>query len=131
MPGSDYLALRNSLRVLRDELPRLRAGLAGEGAAADPPAWHQRLAQNVLPALDFDLPVLLVAICGGGSTGKSTLFNALAGRRLAEVGFRAGLTTRVLLVGHPRVLSGPQVAEALLYRLQARPELWRSPEQTI
>lgn len=113
--------LRDALRALRDLLPALRQGLI-VGAAES--AWLTTLRHNVLPALDFDLPVLLVAVCGGGSTGKSTVFNTLAGQRLSDVGFRAGLTTRVLLAGHPRVLSGLAVARGLLHRLGQEPEPW-------
>ncbi len=129
VPRDDFRALRDSLRVLRDVLPDLAAGAAlAAGASGDD--WLARLQHTVLPAIDFDLPVLLVGICGGGSTGKSTLLNALAGRPLARVGFRAGLTTRVLLVGHPSVLSSAGVAEALLHRLGERPVPWRSLDDT-
>lgn len=123
-----YQRLREDLRTLGELLPELVGEAGAEGSA---PAWRERLRRNVLPALDFDLPVLLVAICGGGSTGKSTLLNALAGRRLAKVGFRAGLTSRVLLVGHPEVLSGGDVAASLLHRLPERPVAWEGPEDTV
>jgi len=121
-----YYGLRDALRVLRDVLPGL-AAITTDGPDAPTQDWLGRLRRTVLPAIDFDVPVLLVAICGGGSTGKSTLLNTLAGRPLARVGFRAGLTERVLLVGHPSVLSSADVAEALLHRLGERPVPWRSP----
>jgi len=124
---SDYDRLRDSLRVLRDVLPPLVASTCAGNQLTRPGAWHDRLRRNVLPSLDFDLPVLLVAVCGGGSTGKSTLVNMLAGRRVAQVGFRAGLTRRVLLVGHPQVLGGGGVAESLLYRLGDSPVPWEDP----
>ena len=114
MSQRELQTLRADLKTLRDLLPQLQAELAGDPSDASHPGWLRTLSQNVLPAIDFDLPVLLVAICGGGSTGKSTLFNMLAGEPLSRVGFRAGLTKRVLLAGHPSVLSGPDVAESLL-----------------
>lgn len=126
MSESTFTALRDDLRTLRDTLPALSA----DAANSHTPAWRERLERHVLPAIDFDLPVLLVAVCGGGSTGKSTLVNTLAGAELARIGFRAGLTQRVLLAGHPDVLSGPQVAEALLHRLPERPVPWRTPDDT-
>ncbi len=127
MTTTHDLALRDQLRTLRDALPPLLREAAGE-----PPAgtWLATLEHNVLPALDFELPVLLVAVCGGGSTGKSTLVNALAGRRVSQVAFRAGLTKRVLLVGHPAVLDGPEVAARLLHRLGAHPVPWTRAEDT-
>ena len=131
MSDAEFFELRDSLRQLRDSLPALWEETFGP--SDDPRAcpWYDKLLHNVLPALDFDLPVLLVAVCGGGSTGKSTLFNALAGRQLSQVGFTAGLTARVLLAGHPSVLSGEQAAQALLYRLGEAPTPWRSAEDTI
>ena len=128
MTHTRQLGLRDQLRSLRDALPPLLQEAAGEPPAG---AWLAALERNVLPALDFDLPVLLVAICGGGSTGKSTLVNALAGRRVSQVAFRAGLTERVLLVGHPSILDGPEVAARLLHRLGARPVPWTRAEDTM
>ena len=115
---------RDGLRTLKTDYPTLAADLG-----VDPsPAWLERLATSVLPAVDFDAPVLLVAICGGGSTGKSSLFNALAGEPLSEVAFRAGLTVRILLAGHPDVLSSPEVARSLLHRLPQEPVPWHNAE---
>lgn len=124
-PDRSLAALRDSLRVLRDDYPPLAASL-GE---IEHPDWLLRLERSVLPALDFDVPVLLAAICGGGSTGKSSLFNALAGRELSQVAFRAGLTRRVILAGHPEVLSSDAIAAALLHRLPDKPQPWASIEQ--
>lgn len=126
-----FYALRDELRALRDLFPTLRAEVAGESAGGDHLPWRDRLVRNVLPAIDLPLPVLLVAISGGGSTGKSTLFNVLAGKELSRVGFRAGLTSRVLLAGHPDVLSGPEVAAGLLHRLAQAPEPWRQAGDAV
>jgi hypothetical protein len=131
MTQEGFYRLRDSLRLLRDTLPAFHASVLGDEGAPAPADWQVTLTRNVLPALDFPLPVLLVAICGGGSTGKSTLFNALAGKPLAQVGFKAGLTARVLLAGHPSVLSGPTAARALLYRLGEAPVPWRRAEDTV
>ncbi len=129
MTHSEFYALRDSLRILRDTLPQLQEEL-GLQAQGDQQVWQERLLRNVLPAIDFDLPVLLVAICGGGSTGKSTLFNTLVGRPLSNVGFKAGLTRRVLLAGHPAVLSGASVAQSLLHRLRETPVPWTTATET-
>jgi hypothetical protein len=50
---------------------------------------------------------------------------------LSRVGFKAGLTTRVLLAGHPSVLSGAGVAQALLFRLRETPLPWHAADQTL
>jgi nicotinamide riboside kinase len=58
-------------------------------------AWTHALDVKLLPKLHPDFP-LVVAICGGGSAGKSTLFNSLVGRPVSPMGGRAGLNRRVL-----------------------------------
>jgi hypothetical protein len=126
MDDEPYLLLREHVQTLRLVLPRL---LGDTLSAQSTGAWLQTLERNVLPALQFDIPVLLVAVCGGGSTGKSTLVNALAGRRLSQVAFRAGLTARPLLVGHPLILAGQEIAARLLHRLPQPPLPWEDAEQ--
>lgn len=82
------------LRELRADLPELLATLAvGPTPALE--SWTHALDVKLLPKLAPDFP-LVVAICGGGSAGKSTLFNTLIGRTLSPTGGRAGLNRRVL-----------------------------------
>ncbi|NLV73906.1 MAG: GTPase domain-containing protein [Chloroflexi bacterium] len=129
-----FFSLRDALRVLRSDLPGLRAAINGSPGSAEKPAmqpWFDKLKHVVLPSLDFNLPVLLVAISGGGSAGKSTLFNMLAGNVFSRVGFKAGLTKRVLLAGHPEVLSSAGVAQALLYRLHETPQPWHTADDLL
>lgn len=83
-----------ALKDLRQYLPRAAQTLdvdLGEGF----PHWRRTLDRKLLPRLQHDMP-LVAAICGGGSTGKSTLFNALIGQPVSPVGGRAGLNRRVL-----------------------------------
>jgi hypothetical protein len=119
-------ALRTSLATLRRDLPVLSARATGQPVARS--EWLDRLERNLLPALDFAVPVLVVAVCGGGSTGKSTLFNLLAGQTLSQTAFRAGLTRRILMAAHPDVLADSRAAAALLHRLEAPPVAWRQAE---
>lgn len=133
MIHDEYRALRAHLETLDHTLHELERALglcphSTTQAPANLSSWRLALRRNVLPALSFDLPALLVAVCGGGSTGKSTLFNLLAGRRLSQVAFKAGLTRRVLLAGHPRVLTSERVAAALLHRLPQAPIAWHEAE---
>jgi hypothetical protein len=52
-----------------------------------PPAesfdWHGNLFQKLLPQLEIE-PFLIVAVTGGTNTGKSVIFNHLAGSRLSR-----------------------------------------------
>ena len=45
--------------------------------------WHGNLFQKLLPQLDEE-PFLIVAVTGGTNTGKSVIFNHLAGSRLSR-----------------------------------------------
>lgn len=85
----------DALAALRSSLPRAAADLNldfGEGFRH----WCRTLDRKLLPRLGPDFP-LVAAICGGGSAGKSTLFNSLAGRAVSPTGGRAGLNRRVLI----------------------------------
>jgi hypothetical protein len=84
-----------ALADLRQYLPRAASDLNldfGEGLDL----WCRTLDRKLLPRLHKDFP-LVAAICGGGSTGKSTLFNSLVGAAVSPVGGRAGLNRRVLI----------------------------------
>lgn len=61
--------------------------------------WRQTLDRKLLPRMLPDFPVV-AAICGGGSAGKSTLFNRLMGAPLSPCGGRAGINRRVLIGTH-------------------------------
>jgi energy-coupling factor transporter ATP-binding protein EcfA2 len=47
---------------------------------------------------------LIVCLVGGTGTGKSTLFNSLAGRKISEVGTRRPHTLRAVVLAHQDVL---------------------------
>ncbi|MBI5552653.1 MAG: 50S ribosome-binding GTPase [Desulfobacterales bacterium] len=83
-----------ALRDIRADLPELLATLNMDPTPALE-AWTHALDVKLLPKLAPDFP-LVVAICGGGSAGKSTLFNTLIGRTISPTGGRAGLNRRVL-----------------------------------
>lgn len=84
-------------------------------------AWQQMLDAKLLPRLSPDFPVT-AAICGGGSSGKSTLFNSLAGSRLSPTGGRAGLNRRVLVGLHPQRAEQSGFLEALFQPFGSPPE---------
>ncbi len=85
----------DALASLRKFLPLAAEDLSmdfGEGFDL----WCRTLDRKLLPRLHKDFP-LVAAICGGGSTGKSTLYNSLTGAAVSPMGGRAGLNRRVLI----------------------------------
>lgn len=89
--------------------------------------WTQTLDHKLLPRIGADFP-LVAAICGGGSTGKSTLFNALIGQPVSPAGGKAGLNRRVL-VGIPKALKDQHgLFDYLGHTYGTLPERLRQPE---
>ncbi|MCU0601731.1 MAG: hypothetical protein MUC33_03575 [Desulfobacterales bacterium] len=129
-PGTDVPAsLHDRLKTLRSELPRLADGLRLE---ADPTlaSWCKILDSRLLSRFDPDFP-LVAAICGGGSSGKSTLFNSLAGGRYAPVGGRAGMNRRVLFSVPETMAETSGFIAALMEPFGAAPEALRQPEELL
>ena len=86
--------LYDSLKGLRENIPRL-ADLLGLGMDEEIRFWNEVVDAKLLSRFAPDFPVV-AAICGGGSSGKSTLFNSLAGVHVTPTGGRAGLNRRAL-----------------------------------
>ncbi|MGB5747278.1 MAG: dynamin family protein [Desulfobacterales bacterium] len=84
----------DALRQLRDHIPRL-ADLLKIGNHEEIRFWQDIADAKLLTRLAPDFPIV-AAICGGGSSGKSTLFNSLVGEHFAPTGGKAGLNRRVL-----------------------------------
>ena len=87
-------AFYNALSDLKEGIPRLTK-LLQCGRASEIASWRHIVEAKLIPRFSNDFPIV-AAICGGGSSGKSTLFNSLAGERLAPAGGRAGMNRRVL-----------------------------------
>ncbi len=84
----------NALKGLRNEIPAL-AQLLDLGDEQELTSWRNIIDVKLLTRFSPDFP-LVAAICGGGSSGKSTLFNSLLGEKLAPSGGRAGMNRRLL-----------------------------------
>ena len=84
----------DALNHLKDNIPGL-AKLLKFGEGSDIASWINIVEAKLIPRFSSDFPIV-AAICGGGSSGKSTLFNALSGERFAPIGGRAGMNRRVL-----------------------------------
>ena len=84
-----------TLRTMRRCLPEA-AQVLGIDLGTAFTHWIKTLDGKILPRSNPDFP-LVVAICGGGSAGKSTLFNTLVGAAISPTGGSAGLNRRVLI----------------------------------
>jgi len=105
--GANDDRAHDALRVLRDRLPRLLDALGSAQHDDDEVRGAlQTLDSRLLPRLSADFP-LMAAVAGGGSAGKSTLFNSLLGAPISAVGGRAGLSRRVLVAVHPDSAARP------------------------
>lgn len=122
-------SLFDHLKTVRTELPRLAELLQLEaGEALD--SWCKIVDLRLLTRLDPRFP-LVAAICGGGSSGKSTLFNSLIGGRFAPSGGRAGMNRRVLLAVPERMAEPARLIAAFTEPFAAAPEPLRSPEDLL
>ncbi len=83
------------LRQLRRQIPQI-TDLLHLGRNQDVAAWTNIIDSKLLNRLSSDFPVM-ATICGGGSSGKSTLFNSLLGDDFSPVGGSAGINRRVLV----------------------------------
>jgi GTPase SAR1 family protein len=90
--------------------------------------WEEAVNTKLLPRLLPDYP-LVAAICGGGSSGKSTLFNALVGEMASPVGGRAGINRRLLVSARASYRHRPEITDALFDIFGTTPEEMISPDQ--
>ena len=90
------------------------------------------LRRKVIPLIHHECP-LLVAVTGGGSVGKSTLFNMLAGGKFSGVKSKAGYTRRTLAAIHPSVARSEDRMSLLfeLFRKNAHPVPLKSPDEML
>jgi hypothetical protein len=112
---------------LRQDLPAAADVLHLDMADVLQP-WIHALDVKLLPKLQPDFP-LVVAICGGGSAGKSTLFNSLIGRTISPTGGRAGLNRRVLAALQATHLHQKALFDALAHVFGANLQPMRDAEQ--
>jgi hypothetical protein len=107
------LSLYDALKQLRNHIPRI-AELLELGSDEEIRFWNDIVDAKLLSRLAPDFPVV-AAICGGGSSGKSTLFNSLVGKHIAPTGGTAGMNRRVLF-SVPAQMSGQTALFADLAR---------------
>ena len=103
--------ITHALKILRRCIPDVQDRL-GLGRSKDVTAWSKIVDGKLLARLSPDFPIM-ATICGGGSSGKSSLFNALAGERISPVGGRAGLNRRILASVHRKIFNQPNILSVL------------------
>lgn len=91
-------------------------------------AWQQAVENRLLPRLMPGFP-LTVAICGGGSAGKSTLFNTLIGQAISPTGGRAGINRRPLISLNTTYQSQSGVIQALFDPFDCPPQVLADMDQ--
>ena len=75
-----------ALKNLTEGIPRL-AQLLKFADGSEIHSWIHIVEAKLIPRFSSDFPIV-AAICGGGSSGKSSLFNSLVAERPG--GFRSG-----------------------------------------
>ena len=112
--------LNEALMGLRKNIPRAMARL-GHQHTEDVDAWTHIVDRKLIFRLAPEFP-LMATICGGGSSGKSTLFNSLVEEPLSPVGGSAGINRRVLVSAHGDLFNAPDFLSALFKPFGCRPE---------
>ncbi|MEW5910212.1 MAG: hypothetical protein AB1659_10470 [Thermodesulfobacteriota bacterium] len=112
------------LHRIRQVIPELYRLLFLEDEALN--EWGRILDAKLLPRIHPDFP-LTIAVCGGGSSGKSTLFNALVKEKISPTGGRAGMNRRVLFAIHQAHFSQEGFIEALFKPFNALPLHLKNP----
>lgn len=116
--------MKSQKEQLQQSLIRISAGLSAlSGSLPEPDRGKCKemvslLDRKLIPQLAADCP-LLVAVTGGGSTGKSTIFNLLAGKKASAADPRAGFTRRMVAAIHPNVAADSRKMELLFERFRA------------
>ncbi|MBC8433867.1 MAG: dynamin family protein [Desulfobacterales bacterium] len=112
--------LKDSFTKLRSDIPRIADSLFCPNRQ-DIAAWSGIIDGKLLTRLSPDFPTM-ATICGGGSSGKSTLFNSLVGEKLSPVGGRAGMNRRALVSAHSALFNQTEFVAALFEPFGCLPE---------
>ncbi len=108
-------SLTDALRELSDALARRLASAPGPNRAARAERLRRHIDDYLRPrAQDADAP-LVVVLLGSTGSGKSSLFNALAGRDISPSGVLRPTTRRPVALAHPDD-AGPQLLPGLSAR---------------
>jgi len=112
--------IEQDIKTLREIVPQLVGQLRLDNDV-DITTWQSLIDKKLLPKLAPDFP-LVASICGGGSSGKSSLFNALIQDNLSPTGSTAGINRRILISGNADNFSDDNRFEDLFNTFGFRPE---------
>jgi hypothetical protein len=118
--------ITDALKILRRSIPGIQDRLR-LGRSKDVAAWSKIVDGKLLTRLSPDFPIM-ATICGGGSSGKSSLFNSMVGERLSPVGGSAGLNRRVLVSMHREIFNRPNIFSALFEPFGCLPDSLKDPQ---
>lgn len=130
--------LHNDHEELRQCLIRLTVGLSNLSptlAASEKRDCDEMVSsfrRSLIPQLGKDFPIL-VAVTGGGSSGKSTVFNTLVGTKASGSNPRAGYTRCIVAAVNPHVASDESKMNLLFerFRANARPRKLERADQML
>ena len=112
--------IEQEIKTLRDIVPKLVGQLRLDNDV-DIKTWQTLIDKKLLPKLSPDFP-LVASICGGGSSGKSSLFNALVQDHISPTGGTAGINRRILISGNANSFSDGNRFADLFNTFGFRPE---------
>ena len=113
--------LFEAIKEIRTIIPRL-AKLLKLSKNQDISSWTHTVDAKLLSRFSPDFPVV-AAVCGGGSSGKSTLFNSMLEEQLAPTGGKAGMNRRVLFSVPSNRAREADLLAALAQPFESEPEL--------
>lgn len=116
----------DALRKLRDGIPKLTDMLKLD-FGKDVTTWANIVDSKLLVRLSPDFPIM-ATICGGGSSGKSTLFNSLLGENFSPVGGSSGLNRRVLVSGNRKLVGQTDILSDLFEPFGCLPDLLKDKQ---
>ena len=117
----------NALKQLRHDIPRL-IQMIDLDHSKDIATWVKIVDIKLLTRLTPDFP-LMATICGGGSSGKSTLFNTLVGENLSPVGGSAGINRRVLVSANRQLFTRKDILSYLFEPFGCLPDLLKHEQE--
>ena len=117
----------DAVRTLKADAALLAERLALDSGPAIE-LWKQAVTARLLPRLTAAFP-LVAAICGGGSSGKSTLFNTLIGAAVSPTGGLAGINRRILVALGAGHQANPDTARALFEPFGRAPQQLTAVDQ--